>query len=109
MARQTGVARRPEDQSAPTKTFVGVFLGLCVLLALTILFASLDLGPMNAPIAIGIGAAKALLIALFFMHLRVSPPLLRLIAGAVLLWLGIFFVMTLSDYLARLHFELPLF
>jgi len=35
------------------------------------------------------------------MHLRYSKPIVWLVAGAGVFWLGIMFVLALSDYLTR--------
>lgn len=71
------------------------------LLALTISAAYLSLGPFNSIVAMLISLAKAGLIALFFMHLRYSKPLIWIFAGAGVFWLGIMLVLALGDYLTR--------
>ena len=76
-------------------------LALLALLGLTIGAAYLNLGPLNTIVAMAIAAAKATLIALFFMHLRYSKPVVWLCAGAGLFWLGIMFALAMSDYFSR--------
>jgi caa(3)-type oxidase subunit IV len=49
----------------------------------------------------GIPGTKALLVALFFMHLRYREPAMRVFALAGLFSLVILFTLTLSDYLTR--------
>jgi cytochrome c oxidase subunit III len=51
--------------------------------------------------------AKALLVALFFMHLRYSLRLMRIVVVAGLYWLAIMIALTMSDFLTRgwLHFR----
>lgn len=78
-----------------------VWVTLLGLLALTVAVSRLPLGALGAVIALAIAATKAALIATFFMHLRESSPLVRLVAGIGLLWLGILFALTFSDYLTR--------
>jgi cytochrome c oxidase subunit 4 len=64
--------------TAPTTgTFVRVWVGLMLLAAGSFLVSFLSLGTWSAVIAIGIGAAKAILIATFFMHLSQQPPISR--------------------------------
>jgi cytochrome c oxidase subunit 4 len=70
-------------------------------LALTIFAAYFNLGPFNVVVAMLIALAKAALIALFFMQLRYSKPLMWVFAGAGVFWLGILLVLALSDYLTR--------
>ena len=76
-------------------------MALLGLLVVTIAASYLNLGPLNTVAAILIAIMKALLIALFFMHLRYSKPLMWIFAGAGVFWLGIMLVLALSDYLTR--------
>jgi cytochrome c oxidase subunit 4 len=75
----------------------GSLLGL---LALTVVLAFVDLGPINAIAATGISAAKAALILLFFMDVR-RGPLIPIAAAAGFFWLAVLFALSLSDYLTR--------
>ena len=87
---------------APTaRTYFINGMALLVFLALTIGAAYLDLGPLNTVVAMLISLTKAILIALFFMQLRYSKPLLWIFAGAGFFWLGIMLVLALGDYLSR--------
>ena len=70
-------------------------------LGLTITAAYLNLGPVNTVVAMTISLVKGALIVLFFMHIRYSKPLLWVFAGAGFFWLGIMFVLALSDYMTR--------
>jgi cytochrome c oxidase subunit 4 len=72
-----------------------------VLLALTIAAARFDLGAANVPIALAIAIAKAILIVLFFMHVRYGSPLLRLFAAGGFFWLLIMLAFILADVQAR--------
>lgn len=74
---------------------------LLALLALTWLIAYVNLGPFNLIVALSIAITKAILIALFFMHLKGSNRLLRLAGSAGVVWLIIMIALTLSDYLGR--------
>ena len=78
-----------------------VFLGLMALLALTVVGHELPLGGIKPAVGLGIAAVKAMLVAWFFMELRAQPPMVRLFAGAGLLWLAILIALTLNDYLTR--------
>ena len=89
-----------KDIVAP-KVYLRTGAGLLVLLGLTWSISHIDLGPFNLIIALGIGMAKAFLIAVFFMDLRGSSPLVRLAALAGATWLLILLLLTLSDYLTR--------
>jgi cytochrome c oxidase subunit 4 len=78
-----------------------VFAGLMLLLVLTIGVAFLDLGPLGLAIALLIAAVKAVLIVLYFMHVRFGSRLQWLFSGAAFLWLALLLLITLSDYLSR--------
>jgi cytochrome c oxidase subunit 4 len=78
-----------------------VWAALLALLTLTFCAAYLPLGSFNAPVALSIAALKVGLVALFFMELSSSDPLLRLAAGAGLFWLAILFLLAFNDYLTR--------
>ena len=73
------------------KVYYTVFAALMVLLIATVVVAEMDLGPLNFLVAAGIASVKALLIILFFMHVRYSEPLTWLIAAAGFFWLAILF------------------
>jgi cytochrome c oxidase subunit IV len=92
----------------PTWLYYRVFAALMVLLVLTLVAAARDLGEWNVVIAITIAVIKALLVLLYFMHLRWSTKLVQLFAGAALFWLAILFAITLGDYFTRLKTYLPL-
>jgi cytochrome c oxidase subunit IV len=87
---------------SPLKVYVAVFAALIALTLTTTGVAFIDLGGgWNTSLALAIAVAKALLVALYFMHLRDSSPLTMLFAGAGVFWLGILIVLTLNDYLTR--------
>jgi cytochrome c oxidase subunit 4 len=78
-------------------TYVLTWLGLMILLALTCASSYFPMGSWNSVVNLGISCAKALLIAVFFMHLRHASALLRIAALTGLLWLGILFGLSWSD------------
>jgi len=85
----------------PIRVYATVFAILLALTLTTFLLAQINFGPMNTVIALIIAVTKALLVALFFMHIRYSPKLMKLVFAASLFWLGILVVITMSDYLTR--------
>jgi cytochrome c oxidase subunit 4 len=85
----------------PVRIYFGVFAALIALTLLTTAIAFFDLGLFNPVVALTIAIIKATLVVLFFMHARYSPHLIWIVGGAALFWLGILFVLTLSDYLTR--------
>jgi cytochrome c oxidase subunit 4 len=85
----------------PRRIYYRIFGVLLALTALTVGVAFLDLGPLNPVIALTIAAAKALLVILFFMHVRYSPHLIWIYVAAGVIWLGHLILFTMSDYLTR--------
>jgi len=80
---------------------VVVWLGLLALLALTASVGLMPLPDLHPLINIVIGAAKSLLIGLFFMHLRSSSTLARLLAAAGFIWLALLIGLSYSDFAMR--------
>lgn len=86
---------------------VTIFIALLILLFATVAGAFLPLGQWHLPVALTIAAAKAVLIALFFMHLYYRHQLTWIVSLASLLWLAILLTLTLSDYLSRGWLDIP--
>jgi cytochrome c oxidase subunit IV len=89
------------EHVAPTSLYISVFLALMVGTGLTVLVAFYDLGFMNNVVMLTIACVKALLVVLFFMHVRWSTHLTWLVVAAGFFWLLIMFGITMSDYLTR--------
>jgi len=89
------------------KTYVLVFLALIVATILTTAVAFVDLGPFSIFVALAIAIAKMLLVALFFMHLRHSTRLTRLVVVGGLLWLLILLGITMTDFVTRGNLGVP--
>jgi cytochrome c oxidase subunit 4 len=88
-------------------SYLIVFTSLLGFTALTVGISFLDLGPFNVFVSLSIAFGKALLVALYFMHLRTSQRLVWLFAGAGLYWIGIMFLLTFSDVLTRQWVPVP--
>jgi cytochrome c oxidase subunit 4 len=85
----------------PQKTYVLVFLGLIALTILTTGVAFIDLGPFNTVAALAIAFAKMLLVVLFFMGVKYSGGLVRIVLVAGFFWLALLIAFTMSDYRTR--------
>ena len=83
------------------KTYVGVLVVLLIFTALTTGVAFIDLGAMSTVVALSIAVCKMLLVALFFMHVRHSDKLTKLVVSGGLMWLGILLLLTLTDFATR--------
>ena len=83
------------------KTYTVIWLVLLILTGVTTAVAYVDLGPFSIVVALAIACFKMLLVALFFMHVRHSSRLTRLVVVGGLLWLGILLVFTMADVFTR--------
>jgi len=83
------------------RTYFTVGVALLVLFLLTIAIAYVDLGPLNVVAAMTIATLKAILVVLYFMHVRYGSKVTWVFVIASLFWLLILLVLTLSDYLTR--------
>jgi cytochrome c oxidase subunit 4 len=81
--------------------YYAVFAALLVGTGLTVAVAFVDLGALNNVLMLGIAMTKALLVILFFMHVRWSSRLTWVVAASGFVWLLILFGITMSDYLTR--------
>jgi cytochrome c oxidase subunit 4 len=86
---------------SPKSTYYAIFGALMVLTGLTVAAAFVNLGSFNFPVAIGIAITKATLVLLFFMHVKYSSRLTKMIIGMAFFFLFILFGLTLTDYLSR--------
>jgi cytochrome c oxidase subunit IV len=86
---------------APKSMYYAVFAALIAGTALTVAVAFVDLGAMNNVLMLGIACTKALLVILFFMHVRWSTRLTWLVVASGFFWLIILFGITMTDYLTR--------
>jgi cytochrome c oxidase subunit 4 len=83
------------------RLYVAVFLALMAFTALTIWAAFIDLGPLNNLVALGIAVTKAVLVILYFMHVRTSTRLTAIVVASGFFWLAVLLVLTYSDYATR--------
>jgi cytochrome c oxidase subunit 4 len=85
----------------PRRTYYIIYAILLVCTYLTWQIALYDLGPLNTIAALVIAVFKAVLVVLFFMHVKYSSRLTRVVVLAGVFWLGILLALTMSDYLTR--------
>ena len=89
------------EHVVPVKTYVGVFVALICLTALTTGAAYIDMGRFNTVVALAIAVVKMMLVVLFFMHVKYATGLTRVVILAGFFWLGIMITLSLSDELTR--------
>jgi len=91
------------SKSSPLTTYFAVWGALLVGTFLTYEAAKIDLGVFNAAVALTIATTKALLVALFFMHLKgASEKLLKLVVISTVFFLLILLALSMADYGTRL-------
>jgi cytochrome c oxidase subunit 4 len=88
----------------PVRVHVVVWLVLVALAVVNVGLALLRLGAVTGPL---IAAVQALLIVMFSMHLRWSPPIVRVFALAGLVWMSILIAGTMDDVLTRAWLAIP--
>ena len=99
----------------PRRIYYGIFAALMVLTLLTVWVAFQDVDThlwglriaLNPVIALAIATTKAMLVVLYFMHVRYSSKLTKVTVLAGVFWLGILLVMTMGDYVSRDWIKLP--
>src|SRR5215472_4761540 len=91
-----------KEHAHPTPGLYGVIIAtLMTLTVATWLIAFVNLGIFNPVVALTIAVMKAVLVILFFMHVRYSSKLTMVTVGAGFFWLMIMITLSLSDYLSR--------
>lgn len=89
-------------KSSSLTTYFAVWGALLLGTWLTYQASLLDLGRYNAAVALIIATTKALLVALFFMHLKgASEKLLKLVVASTIFFLMILLALSMFDYGTR--------
>lgn len=106
------MAEQKEHLVSPV-IYVVVLIILITLMCFTVIMAFVDVEPWttarhlgsgwNTGIAIASATAKAILIGLFFMHIRYGSRLTWVFASAGFVWLMIMLALTMTDYMTRNH------
>jgi cytochrome c oxidase subunit IV len=89
------------EHIASRKIYYFVFFSLLILTLLTWRIAYIDLGRWNTVVALIIAICKASLVVTFFMHLRWSASVVRLVLFAAIFWLAIMLTLTAGDFFSR--------
>jgi cytochrome c oxidase subunit IV len=81
--------------------YVVILFALLLGTGLTVWASFVDLGVWNPIIALAIATTKAVLVVLFFMHVKYSTKLTKLTVGAGIFMFLTLISMTLADYISR--------
>ena len=85
-----------------SKFYYTIWIALLALTGVTAAVSFVDLGPFNTIVALVIATFKALLVVLFFMHVKyTSERLTAMVIVSALFWLLIFLTLSLADYSTR--------
>jgi cytochrome c oxidase subunit 4 len=86
----------------PSKLYYGIWIALMVLTVVTAAVSFVDLGPMNTVVALVIATFKAVLVVLFFMHVKyASEKLTKLVVISAIFFLILLLGLSMMDYLTR--------
>jgi len=81
--------------------YLAIFVSLLMLTVLTVWVSTVDLGAFNTAVALGIASLKAMLVILYFMHVRSASRLTWVYVASGFFFLVILLGFTLSDFLTR--------
>ena len=90
------------DRVITVPTYVRTCIVLVLLTVATTAVSFIPLGGVwHIVFGMLFAVCKASLVILIFMHVLISPKLTWLVIAVAAFWLGILFVLTLSDYFSR--------
>jgi cytochrome c oxidase subunit 4 len=89
------------------KIYYAIFAALMALTIVTVAVSRVDWGPFNTIIALTIAVTKAVLVVLFFMHVRHSSRLTKLVVASGFVWLAILIGLTMADFVTRNWIKVP--
>jgi cytochrome c oxidase subunit IV len=91
------------EHISSVKLYVAIWLVLLIGTGLTVAAAFMNLGPFNTIVALAIATTKAVLVVLFFMHVKYAhEKMTKLVIVTAILFLGILLALSMADYATRL-------
>jgi cytochrome c oxidase subunit IV len=91
------------EHISSVKLYVSIWIALLIGTGLTVFAATIDLGPFNPIIALAIATTKAILVVLFFMHVKYAhEKLTKLVIVAAIFFFLILLALSMADYTTRL-------
>jgi cytochrome c oxidase subunit IV len=93
----------PHEHVSTIGSSVAIWIILLICTALTAAVAFVDLGPANTVVALGIATFKAILVVLFFMHVKYThEKLTGLVIASAIFFLFILLSLSMADFATRL-------
>ena len=85
-----------------SKFYYTIWIALLCLTGITAAVSFVDLGPLNTIVALVIATVKALLVVLFFMHVKyTSERLTKIVIVSAVFWLFLLLALSMADYATR--------
>ncbi len=85
-----------------SKMYYTIWITLLCLTVITAAVSFVDLGRFNTVVALVIATVKALLVVLFFMHVKyASERLTKIVIVAAIFWLFLLLALSMADYGTR--------
>ena len=86
-----------------SKFYYTIWIALLCLTVITAAVSFVDLGPFNTIVALVIATIKALLVVMFFMHVKyTSEKLTKIVIVSAIFWLFLLLALSMADYATRL-------
>jgi cytochrome c oxidase subunit IV len=86
----------------PGRIYYTIWIALLCLTVITAAVSFVDLGRFNTVIALVIATVKALLVVLFFMHVKyTSERLTKIVIVSAIFWLFLLLALSMADYGTR--------
>ena len=86
-----------------SKFYYTIWIALLCLTVITAAVSFVDLGLLNTVVALVIATVKALLVVLFFMHVKyTSEKLTKIVIVSAIFWLFLLLALSMADYATRL-------
>ncbi|HKD02852.1 MAG TPA: cytochrome C oxidase subunit IV family protein [Terriglobales bacterium] len=90
------------EHIVPSKTYYAIWILLLILTGVTAWVSTIDLGPLNTIVALVIATSKALIVTLFFMHVKyTSEKMTKVVIACAVFWLLILLALSMTDYATR--------
>ena len=91
------------EHISSVKQYVTIWLILLVCTGLTVFAATIDLGLFNPIVALAIATFKAILVVLFFMHVKYTHErMTKIVIAAALFFFLLLLSLSMADYSTRL-------
>jgi cytochrome c oxidase subunit IV len=101
------MSEHTQNPKAEAAVYLKTLIALLILTGITVgaSYIHFGSGAANVVVALTIATIKAILVALFFMHLLHDKPVNGLIAAAGFIFLGLFLMFTLLDFDSRNDYQ----